>query len=76
MLVLSRRQSQEICLPALGVTIRVQRIGRQVVSLAVDAPDHIRVLRAELCSAEIFASDAEAVPNTILHNVVSRALSR
>lgn len=76
MLVLSRRQCQEICLPALGVTIRVQRIGRQVVSLAVDAPAHIRVLRAELCSAERFASDEEAVSDTIMRNLVSRALPR
>ena len=48
MLVLSRRLNEEICIPALGITIRVARISKQVVALAVDAPSHIRVLRSEL----------------------------
>ncbi len=58
MLILSRRPSETITFPNLGITIEVVRIKGQVVRLGVDAPASIQVLRGELstlaksCSVE------------------------
>ena len=48
MLVLSRKQDQEVCLPGLGVSIKVLQIKGNTVRLGLDAPDDIHVLRGEL----------------------------
>ena len=48
MLVLSRRESDKILFPTLGITVEVVRISGNAVRLGVDAPKEIRVLRGEL----------------------------
>ena len=48
MLVLSRRESEKVLLPALGITIEVTRIQGKTVRLGIDAPDEIRIVRGEL----------------------------
>jgi carbon storage regulator CsrA len=48
MLVLSRRPSQSIFFPTLGVTVRIQRVNGQTVRVGVDAPSSVPVLREEL----------------------------
>ena len=53
MLVLTRRLNEEICIPTLGITICVSRIGKSVVALAVNAPPNIHVLRSELLGTVI-----------------------
>jgi len=52
MLVLSRKSSQELVFPALGITIRVLRTSSNCVKLGVIAPKNLRVLRGELNSFE------------------------
>ncbi len=48
MLVLSRKATEEIVFPALGVSIRVIRIGGSTVKIGVDAPRSLKVVRGEL----------------------------
>lgn len=48
MLVLSRRQSEEVLFPGLGITIKVTHVKGRTVCLGIDAPDEIRIIRAEL----------------------------
>ena len=48
MLVLSRRVSEKVLFPNLGITVEVTRIKGNTVRLGVDAPREVRVIRAEL----------------------------
>lgn len=48
MLVLSRRPNEKIVFPNLGITIEVLRVSGKAVSVGVDAPRNIRILREEL----------------------------
>ncbi len=48
MLILSRKQNQEIVFPHLGVRIEVARIRGNTVCLGIDAPKEIAILRGEL----------------------------
>ncbi len=60
MLVLSRREQEAIVFPKLGIRIQVTRVRGKAVSLGVDAPDDIRVLRGELHDQEESLSAVEA----------------
>ena len=51
MLVLSRRTDETICLPDLGITIKVVKLKGKTVSIGIDAPDQIQILRGELVEA-------------------------
>lgn len=48
MLILSRKQNQEIVFPNLGVRIEVAKIRGNTVCLGIDAPKEIAILRGEL----------------------------
>jgi len=48
MLVLSRRQSDKVVFPNLGITVQVLRVQGRAVRLGIDAPEDIEVLRHEL----------------------------
>jgi carbon storage regulator CsrA len=48
MLVLSRRPGQEIVFPALGIKLRLVKTEGNTARLAIDAPQHVAVFRAEL----------------------------
>lgn len=48
MLVLSRRASEEVIFPGLGISIEVIQVKGSTVRLGIKAPRHIRVLRGEL----------------------------
>lgn len=52
MLVLSRRESDRIVFPSLGISVEVMKIGRSRVSIGVHAPKGIRVIRHELAGKE------------------------
>jgi carbon storage regulator CsrA len=52
MLVLSRREQEAIVFPKLGIRIEITRLRGKAVSLGIDAPDAIRVLRGEIATAE------------------------
>lgn len=51
MLVLSRKKDQRILFPALGITLEVLRVSGNTVSVGIEAPQSIRVLRGELQQA-------------------------
>ena len=48
MLVLTRKQSEMIQIGD-DVVIKVIRTGKSTVKIGIEAPAHVRVLRAELC---------------------------
>lgn len=48
MLVLSRRESEKIFFPDLGISLEIVRIKGNIVRVGIDAPPEIRVLRGEL----------------------------
>ncbi len=48
MLVLSRKKEQKILFPTLGVTLEILRISGNAVSVGIEAPRSIQVLRSEL----------------------------
>lgn len=48
MLILSRREAEKVLFPKLGITIEVTRVQGRTVRLGIEAPDEIRIIRAEL----------------------------
>ena len=58
MLVLSRKKSETIVLPTLGITINVLAITGNRVRIGIQAPSEVPVLRQEL--AERIAADRTA----------------
>jgi carbon storage regulator CsrA len=48
MLILSRRQNEQIVLPGLGITIVIVAIKPGVVRIGIKAPPDIAILRTEL----------------------------
>ena len=48
MLVLSRRQDDQILFPNLGISVKILRVAGQKVRLGVEAPPEVKVLRHEL----------------------------
>ena len=50
MLVLSRRESDKILFPSLGISVEVLRIQGNKARLGIEAPDDIPILRHELAS--------------------------
>jgi carbon storage regulator CsrA len=48
MLVLSRKKDQRILFPSLGITLEVLRVSGSTVSVGIQAPQSIQVLRGEL----------------------------
>lgn len=48
MLVLSRRTDQDILIPDRNIIIRVLKIRGSRVSLGIEAPDSVKILRAEV----------------------------
>ncbi len=52
MLVLSRRESEKVLFPELGITLEIVRIKGNIVRVGIDAPRSIRVIRGELQNLE------------------------
>ena len=51
MLVLSRRPNEKIYLPTIPAVIQVISSQPNLVRLGIEAPDHVLILREELCDA-------------------------
>ncbi len=64
MLVLSRRESEKILVPELGITLEVLSIKGNTVRLGIDAPREIRVLRGEIVDTELEAPFDSASSNS------------
>jgi carbon storage regulator len=59
MLVLSRKPGERILI-GNDVTVTVVRIGPNTVRLGIDAPEHLNIVREELCTREpVEASNPE-----------------
>jgi carbon storage regulator len=52
MLVLSRRENEQVLFPELGITIKVIKTKGSQVRLGISAPKSIKVLRGELAFEE------------------------
>jgi len=50
MLVLSRRESEKVLFPHLGITVEVLKIKGNCIRLGIDAPPEMEVIREELAS--------------------------
>ena len=61
MLVLSRKQGEEIVLPDQGVTICLTEVRGNKARIGVTAPKHIRVYRRELWDREPQCTNEEHV---------------
>lgn len=79
MLVLSRKVGDAIVFPALDITVNISQVNGKCVSLGVDAPKQVRVLRKELvphlekACKSAFGSLPHSVRNRL--NTVSLALN-
>ncbi len=61
MLVLSRRENEEILFPELGITLKVIKTKGNQVRLGISAPKSIKVLRGELA----FENPPQANPDLV-----------
>lgn len=52
MLVLSRKQGERIEFPTLGVSVQIVQCRGNIVRIGIEAPDGVRVMRAELAGAK------------------------
>lgn len=50
MLVLSRKKNQQVLFPHLGIKVEILRVAGNTVSLGVEAPKSVQILRGELSS--------------------------
>ncbi len=72
MLILSRKQNQEIVFPKLGVRIEVARIRGNTVCLGIDAPKEIAILRGELKDYQVKPEADPRTPGTPNHELRNR----
>lgn len=56
MLVLSRRENEQVLFPELGITIKVIKTKGNQVRLGISAPESIKILRGELAFEEPHAN--------------------
>lgn len=68
MLVLSRKEGDEILLPELDIVVRVLKIRGKSVSIGIEAPRGIRIIRSELKSQD-FAEKEAAWDRELVHAV-------
>jgi carbon storage regulator len=62
MLVLSRRPDEKILLPTIPAVIKVISAQGGLVRLGIEAPDHVPILREELCPAGSVPAAAAVEP--------------
>ena len=69
MLVLSRRMSEKIVLPELGVTLEINRIQGNKVRIGITAPDQVRIMRSELLDPNAVADPSGVKQNKCIHKL-------
>jgi carbon storage regulator CsrA len=72
MLVLSRRRSEQLVFPTLGVTLHVLETKGGAVKIGIDAPPEVRVLRQELAEHGAGAAPARPAARSPLHALRNR----
>ncbi|MDX1963495.1 MAG: response regulator [Pirellulales bacterium] len=60
MLVLSRKENEEIVFPHLGITVEILRVAGKTVRVGVNAPQSVEILRGELAKLQENASALHA----------------
>lgn len=65
MLVLSRKKDQQILFPNLGIEVQIHRIAGNSVSVGINAPKSVRILRGELADNP---SDAPSISSDVGEN--------
>lgn len=60
MLVLTRKRSETIQIGD-DIVVKVLKTGKRTVKIGIEAPKHVRVLRAELCEEELCEEEAPAM---------------
>ncbi len=70
MLVLSRKETDKILFPSLGVTIEVLRIRGNVARLGIDAPDEVPIRRHEIADLKELEFAADEDPGTQLRRLI------
>lgn len=79
MLVLSRRETEKLFFPTLGISIEVLRIRGNKARLGIEAPDEIPVVRQEISglkSVDFTAEDSPAIQLGRVLRVVRERLDR
>lgn len=79
MLVLTRRETEKLFFPTLGITIEVLRIRGNKARLGVDAPAEVPVVRQEICglkSVDFTAEESPSAQLSRLHRAVRERLDR
>lgn len=76
MLVLSRRESEQIQFPNLGITVRLLRIRGNVARLGIEAPRDVAVVRGELTSQHAHVSAAPPDARERLSHELANRLSK
>ncbi len=52
MLVVTRKEKEKVLFPSLGIAVEIVRVSGKAVQVGVEAPDYVRILRAELCNEQ------------------------
>jgi carbon storage regulator CsrA len=68
MLVLSRKEGDEILLPELDIVVRVLKVRGKAVSIGIEAPRGIRILRSEL-ESRTYPDNERAWNRDLVHAV-------
>ena len=69
MLVLTRKPTQSVLIGD-SVRIVVTKVSGNRVTLGIEAPEHVRILRSELEAATVSVS-ADVVPQTVLDQTMA-----
>lgn len=70
MLVLSRKETDKILFPSLGVTIEVLRIRGNVARIGIEAPEEVPIRRHEIADLKELEFAADADPATQLRRLI------
>lgn len=72
MLVLSRRENDQIDFPTLGISVEVMRLTRSRAALGIVAPKNIRVVRHELLAESGYLFSEGGLPAAIQNHLAAR----
>jgi carbon storage regulator CsrA len=64
MLVLSRRESDKVLFPSLGITVEVLRVQGNKTRLGITAPDDVPIVRHEIANLKDIEFAPEKSKNT------------
>jgi carbon storage regulator CsrA len=70
MLVLSRKQGERVVFPSLGIAVQVVQCRGNVVRIGIEAPDGVRVFRAEIADAASGPRHSAHAERNRLHRVL------